>query len=136
MGHAALAVTDKLWDGEMSVEQVHPVAIDSGLDEVAPGIAFITAFGNVTGVVAGGSLVLIDTGSQFLARANHDRMRAGPICRSRRPSTRTGTSTTSSGSGPTRRRRTLPGGPGPESSPTSWCRPGSIATGSPPATTP
>ena len=76
MGDAALEITDKLWDGEMSVEQVHPVALNSGLDEVAPGIAFITAFGNVTGVVAGGSLVLIDTGSQFLARANHDRMRA------------------------------------------------------------
>jgi alkyl sulfatase BDS1-like metallo-beta-lactamase superfamily hydrolase len=76
MGHGALEVTDKLWTGEISVEQVHPVAVNSGLDEVAPGVAFITAFGNVTGVVADGSLVLVDTGSQFLARTNFDKMRA------------------------------------------------------------
>jgi alkyl sulfatase BDS1-like metallo-beta-lactamase superfamily hydrolase len=76
MGHGALEVTDKLWSGEISVEQVHPVAVNSDLDEVAPGVAFITAFGNVTGVVADGSLVLVDTGSQFLARANFDKMRA------------------------------------------------------------
>ncbi|HKA85702.1 MAG TPA: hypothetical protein VKD21_17685, partial [Acidimicrobiales bacterium] len=76
MVRGALEVTDKLWAGEISVEQVHPVAVNSDLDEVAPGVAFITAFGNVTGVVADGSLVLIDTGSQFLARANFDKMRA------------------------------------------------------------
>jgi alkyl sulfatase BDS1-like metallo-beta-lactamase superfamily hydrolase len=76
MGDTALEVTDRLWDGQISVEQVHPVAINSGLDEVAPGIAFVTAFGNVTGVAVDGSLVLVDTGSQFLARANYERMRA------------------------------------------------------------
>ena len=76
MGRGALEVTDKLWTGQISVEEVHPVAVNSDLDEVAPGVAFITAFGNVTGVVADGSLVLVDTGSQFLARTNFDRMRA------------------------------------------------------------
>jgi alkyl sulfatase BDS1-like metallo-beta-lactamase superfamily hydrolase len=76
MGRGALEVTDKLWSGEISVERVHLVAVNSDLEEVAPGLAFITAFGNVTGVVADGSLVLVDTGSQFLARANFDKMRA------------------------------------------------------------
>jgi alkyl sulfatase BDS1-like metallo-beta-lactamase superfamily hydrolase len=76
MGRGALEVTDKLWTGEITVEQVHPVAVNSDLDEIAPGLAFITAFGNVTGVVADGALVLVDTGSQFLARANFEKMRA------------------------------------------------------------
>ncbi|MGH9252691.1 MAG: hypothetical protein ACRD0W_24720, partial [Acidimicrobiales bacterium] len=76
MGRGALEVTDKLWTGEITVEQVHPVVVNSDLDEIAPGLAFITAFGNVTGVVADGALVLVDTGSQFLARANFEKMRA------------------------------------------------------------
>ena len=44
MGRGALEVTNKLWTGEISVEEVHPVAVNSDLDEVAPGVAFITAW--------------------------------------------------------------------------------------------
>jgi alkyl sulfatase BDS1-like metallo-beta-lactamase superfamily hydrolase len=76
MGRGALEVTDKLWSGEILAEKVPPAPHRRQLEEPPPGLAFITAFGNVTGVVADGSLVLVDTGSQFLARANFDKMRA------------------------------------------------------------
>ena len=86
------------------------MAVNSDLDEVAPGLAFITAFGNVTGVVADGSLVLVDTGSQFLARANFDKMRAWTDLPLAAALYRTGTSITSSASAPTRTRRPPPVG--------------------------
>ena len=76
MSDSALETTDRLWNGEVTVEQVGQLALAGDLEEVAPGVAFIPSFGNVTGVVSGTSLVLVDTGSEFLARTNYDKMRA------------------------------------------------------------
>jgi alkyl sulfatase BDS1-like metallo-beta-lactamase superfamily hydrolase len=73
---SALDLADKLWRGEASVEEVHPVVVNGDLDEVAPGIGFIPAFGNVSGFPTDDSLVLVDTGSQFQARANFDKVRS------------------------------------------------------------
>jgi alkyl sulfatase BDS1-like metallo-beta-lactamase superfamily hydrolase len=50
--------------------------VNGDLDDVAPGIAFIPAFGNVSGFSTDDSLVLVDTGSQFQARANFDKVRS------------------------------------------------------------
>ncbi len=48
MGDSVLDLTDKLWRGEVTVGEVHPVTSTRDLEEVAPGIAFIPAFGNVS----------------------------------------------------------------------------------------
>ena len=56
MGSDLLDLTDRLWRGETSVEEVHPVVSTAGLDEVAPGIAFLPSFGNITGVAVEGSV--------------------------------------------------------------------------------
>jgi alkyl sulfatase BDS1-like metallo-beta-lactamase superfamily hydrolase len=75
MGDSVLDLTDRLWRGEVEVGEVHPVTTTRPLDEVAPGIAFIPAFGNVSAFATDGALVLVDTGNVVLAQANHDQVR-------------------------------------------------------------
>jgi alkyl sulfatase BDS1-like metallo-beta-lactamase superfamily hydrolase len=70
MAEGVLELTDRLWRGEVSVREVHPVGAHRGLDEVAPGIGFIASFGNVTGFATSGGLVLVDTGNHVLAQEN------------------------------------------------------------------
>jgi alkyl sulfatase BDS1-like metallo-beta-lactamase superfamily hydrolase len=74
-GNDLLEMADRVWTGEISVEQAHPVTLNHDLGEVAPGIAFIPAFGNVSAFTAGDHLVLVDTGNWFLARQNFERIR-------------------------------------------------------------
>ena len=75
MGDSVLDLTDKLWRGEVTVGEVHPVTSTRDLDEVAPGIAFIPAFGNVSAFATDEALVLVDTGQLLLADTNHERLR-------------------------------------------------------------
>ncbi|HEY7072838.1 MAG TPA: MBL fold metallo-hydrolase, partial [Acidimicrobiales bacterium] len=75
MGDSVLDLTDKLWRGEVTVGEVHPVTSTRDLDEVAPGIAFIPAFGNVSAFATDDALVLVDTGQLLLADTNHERLR-------------------------------------------------------------
>ncbi len=70
-----MEMADKVWTGEVSVEEAHPVTINSELGEVGPGMAFIPAFGNVSAFAAGDRLVLVDTGNNFLAGRNFERIR-------------------------------------------------------------
>jgi alkyl sulfatase BDS1-like metallo-beta-lactamase superfamily hydrolase len=70
MAEGVLDLTDRLWRGEVSVREVHPVGSHRGLDEVAPGIGFIASFGNVTAFATSGGLVLVDTGNHVLAQEN------------------------------------------------------------------
>jgi alkyl sulfatase BDS1-like metallo-beta-lactamase superfamily hydrolase len=76
MADSVLDLTDRLWSGEVSVGEVHPVGGHRGLDEVAPGIGFIASFGNVSAFAVDDGLVLVDTGNQVLAGANHQAVRA------------------------------------------------------------
>jgi alkyl sulfatase BDS1-like metallo-beta-lactamase superfamily hydrolase len=76
MGDSVLDLTDKLWRGEVTVGEVHPVTSTRDLEEVAPGIAFIPAFGNVSAFATPDALVLVDTGQLLLAEKNHERLRA------------------------------------------------------------
>lgn len=75
MAERLLDLTDRLFAGETSVEDMHPVVSVGELDEVAPGTAFIPAFGNVTAFATDAALVLVDTGNAFLARSNFDKVR-------------------------------------------------------------
>jgi hypothetical protein len=93
-----LDLSDRLLRGETTVEEVHPLAVDGDLDEVASGIGFIPAFGNVTAFAVGDALLLVDTGNRFRAQVNFER------------------------------RPTAPAAPAPTWSPTSWSPSGSTAT--------
>jgi glyoxylase-like metal-dependent hydrolase (beta-lactamase superfamily II) len=66
-GRTLRDVADKLFNGELSTSQLSPVGLYLGLEEMAPGLAFIATFGNVTAVATGEGLVLIDTASPFAA---------------------------------------------------------------------
>jgi alkyl sulfatase BDS1-like metallo-beta-lactamase superfamily hydrolase len=75
MSEHLLELSDRLWRGEATVADLHPVVTDRGLDEVGPDVAFVPAFGTISGFVAGDELVLVDTGGELLARRNFERMR-------------------------------------------------------------
>jgi alkyl sulfatase BDS1-like metallo-beta-lactamase superfamily hydrolase len=75
MAASVLDLTDRLWTGELTVGDVHPVGGHRGLDEVAENTGFIASFGNVAAFTTEGALVLVDTGNQVLADANHEAVR-------------------------------------------------------------
>ena len=70
-----LDLADRLWRGEASIEDHHPFAPESGLVEVATGVAFVPGFANVSAFSTAEGLVLVDTGSPFTARAVHAELR-------------------------------------------------------------
>jgi alkyl sulfatase BDS1-like metallo-beta-lactamase superfamily hydrolase len=70
-----LELSDRLWRGEVSVTDVHPVVLDQGLDEVAEGVAFVPAFGSVCALAVDDGLVLVDTGNVVFAGPNFERVR-------------------------------------------------------------
>lgn len=70
-----LAIADRLWREEVSIEEVHPFSMIGDAQEVADGVAFIPSFSNVTGLRTGDGLVLVDTGPKPLATHNHATMR-------------------------------------------------------------
>src|SRR4029077_18969452 len=70
-----LDLADRVWRGTARIEDHHPFSIVGELVEVAPGVAFVASFANVTAVTTGDGMVLVDTGSQLLAGAVHDLVR-------------------------------------------------------------
>ncbi|MBI4954992.1 MAG: MBL fold metallo-hydrolase [Myxococcales bacterium] len=62
--------------GAQSPTELPPFAGVLGLEEIEPGLAFVSSFGNVTALDTAEGLVLLDTGSFFLAQANHLQIRA------------------------------------------------------------
>jgi alkyl sulfatase BDS1-like metallo-beta-lactamase superfamily hydrolase len=73
----ALETSDRLWRGELAIDDLHPVTgISNELTEAAAGVAFVSSLANVTGFTTDAGLVLVDTGSEFLARAVHEQLRA------------------------------------------------------------
>ena len=70
-----LDLADRLWRGQNSTSDLHPVSHLGGLAEICDGIAFLPAQANMTVIRTEDGLILIDTGSPFAARANHDEVR-------------------------------------------------------------
>ena len=70
-----LDLADRLWRGEVTSSEYHPVAHRRGLAEVCGGVAFLPSFANVTAFATEDGLVLVDTGSSFVAAAVHDELR-------------------------------------------------------------
>ena len=73
---------EKLWAGETTTRELHPMAMMLGLEEYAPGLAFVASFANVTAIATGEGLVLVDTGSAMAAGGIHASVRlwsAAPV---------------------------------------------------------
>ncbi len=69
-------LADRLWRGEASTAQHHPVVFTSELVEVTDGVAFLPAFANCTALRTEDGLVMVDTGSPLSAHAVHTQIRA------------------------------------------------------------
>src|SRR5262249_16786478 len=59
----------------LSTDVRHPFTPLDGLEEVAPGVAFVSSFANVVAIDTDGGLVLVDTGSAFSADRIHAAVR-------------------------------------------------------------
>ncbi len=75
MATDVLDLADRLWRGEVTTSEFHPVRHLGGLAEICDGVAFVPAFANVTAIVTDDGLVLVDTGSAFAASAIHEELR-------------------------------------------------------------
>ncbi len=73
--HDVLAVADRLWNGEVTTSEIHPLRPSPGLAEVADGVAFVPSFANVSAISTDEGLVLVDTGSALVAEQVHGILR-------------------------------------------------------------
>jgi glyoxylase-like metal-dependent hydrolase (beta-lactamase superfamily II) len=71
MATDVLKLADRLWRGEVSTSEFHPVGHLGGLAEICDAVAFVPAFANVTAIRTDDGLVLVDTGSSLAAKAIH-----------------------------------------------------------------
>jgi alkyl sulfatase BDS1-like metallo-beta-lactamase superfamily hydrolase len=76
MADDVLELADKLWRGEIDTARMHPVGgHNEGLAEITDGVAFVPSFANVSAFSTDDGLVLVDTGSAFVAEAVHQTVR-------------------------------------------------------------
>lgn len=68
-------VADALWSGSQSTDGLQPVSLILGLEEMQPGLAFVSSFGNVIAFRSSEGMALIDTGGFFMAGQNHATLR-------------------------------------------------------------
>lgn len=70
-----LELADRLWRDEASGEDANPLLPRGDHEEVAPGVLFIRTLGNVIAFATGDELVLVDSGSTYVAEAVHATVR-------------------------------------------------------------
>jgi alkyl sulfatase BDS1-like metallo-beta-lactamase superfamily hydrolase len=68
-------IGERLWSGDVSPAEQHPWAALQELEELAPGLAFVSSFANVTALDTAAGLVLVDTGSVPFAGVIHAAVR-------------------------------------------------------------
>jgi glyoxylase-like metal-dependent hydrolase (beta-lactamase superfamily II) len=68
-------MAEKLWSGELSTAEFHPLTSFFGIEELAGDLAFISSFANVAAIDSGDGLILIDTGTHFTAPINRGQLR-------------------------------------------------------------
>lgn len=71
-----LDLSDRLWRGELGIEDAHPFSLVGAAEEVADDVVFVPSFANVSAFRTGEGLVLVDTGSAFFAEHVHTTVRA------------------------------------------------------------
>jgi glyoxylase-like metal-dependent hydrolase (beta-lactamase superfamily II) len=69
--HDVLDVADRLWNGQVTTSEIHPLRPSAGFAEVADGVSFVPSFANVSAIRTDDGLLLVDTGSSFLAAEVH-----------------------------------------------------------------
>ena len=70
-----LELAERLWRGEAGPGEYHPVSHLGGLAEICDGVAFVPSFANVSAFATADGLVLVDTGSSFVAASVHGDLR-------------------------------------------------------------
>ncbi len=70
-----IELADRLWRGEVTTAEIHPVGHLGGLAEVCPGVAFVPSFANVSAIDTDDGLLLVDTGSAPVAGLVHTELR-------------------------------------------------------------
>lgn len=68
-------IADALWVGDAKTSELQPISLLLGLEEMQPGLAFLSSFGNVIALESQGELALVDTGGFFMAGQNHAHVR-------------------------------------------------------------
>lgn len=74
-------LADALWEGRETTASRHPFTPLGALEEIAPGVAFVSSFANVVAIATGEGLVLVDAGTWFVATKNHALVRAWSAAR-------------------------------------------------------
>ena len=67
-----LGLAERLWRGDESIADHHPVGFLGQLAEVADGTAFVPSMANVTAFDTGDALLLVDTGGFLIAPQVHE----------------------------------------------------------------
>jgi alkyl sulfatase BDS1-like metallo-beta-lactamase superfamily hydrolase len=76
MAGDVLEIAEKLWRGDIDIVSLHPVGgYLGGLAEPCSDVAFVPSFANVSAFSTDDGLVLVDTGSAFVAGAVHQELR-------------------------------------------------------------
>jgi len=70
-----MQLADDLWTGRVTPREHHPWVALQTLEEIAPGVAFVSSFANVTALATGDGLVLVDTGGFPFAALVRDAIR-------------------------------------------------------------
>ncbi len=68
-------LADRLWRGEASVKDYHPVLFGASLAEITDDVAFLPTFGNCSALKTDDGLFMVDTGSSFTAPTMFEELR-------------------------------------------------------------
>jgi alkyl sulfatase BDS1-like metallo-beta-lactamase superfamily hydrolase len=71
-----LELAERLWRGEASTAQHHPVVFGGELCEIADGVAFVPSFANCVAFSSDDGLLLVDTGSPITASTIFNQVRS------------------------------------------------------------
>ena len=64
---SVIELADRLWRGEASITEHHPLQQFTDVEEVRDGVGFMSVMSNVVVVDAGEEVALVDTGTQYTA---------------------------------------------------------------------
>jgi len=79
MASSILDTAERLWNGEIAIEEAHPLVdplrTTGAYEEVAPDTIFMATLANISAFRTPDGLVLVDTGLFALAKMHHERLR-------------------------------------------------------------
>ncbi|TML77125.1 MAG: MBL fold metallo-hydrolase [Actinobacteria bacterium] len=85
MTSSILDTAERLWNGEIAIEEAHPLVdplrTTGAYEEVAPDTIFMATLANINAFRTADGLVLVDTGLFALAKMHHERLRTWDAAR-------------------------------------------------------